>query len=52
MKLHENKESMELLIFNISESTGIREDVLEKDYYVTLLLKELSEKKKEFDMEM
>lgn len=44
MKLHENKESMELLISNISERTGVREDVLEKDYYVTLLLKELSEK--------
>lgn len=35
---------MELLISNISERTGVREDVLEKDYYVTLLLKELSEK--------
>lgn len=35
---------MELLISNISERTGVREDVLEKDYYVTLL-KELSEKK-------
>ena len=45
MKLHESKESMELLISNISERTGVREDVLEKDYYVTLLLKELSEKK-------
>ena len=44
MKLHESKESMELLISNISERTGVREDVLEKDYYVTLLLKELSEK--------
>lgn len=44
MKLHESKENMELLISNISERTGVREDVLEKDYYVTLLLKELSEK--------
>lgn len=44
MKLHENKENMEFLISNISERTGVREDVLEKDYYVTLLLKELSEK--------
>ena len=44
MKLHENKENMELSISNISERTGVREDVLEKDYYVTLLLKELSEK--------
>lgn len=37
MKLHESKESMELLISNISERTGVREDVLEKDYYVSLL---------------
>lgn len=44
MKLHENKENMELLISNISERTGVREDVLEKDYYVTLLLEELSKK--------
>ena len=44
MKLHKSKENMELLISNISERTGVREDVLEKDYYVTLLLKELSEK--------
>ncbi len=42
MKLHKNKENMEVLISNISERTGVREDVLEKDYYVTLLLKELS----------
>lgn len=44
MKLHENKENIELLISNISERTGVREDVLEKDYYVTLLLEELSKK--------
>lgn len=44
MKLHESIETMELLISNISRRTGVREDVLEKDYYVTLLLKELSEK--------
>ena len=45
MKLHNNKENMEILISNISERTGVREEILEKDYYVTLLLKELSEKK-------
>ena len=37
MKLHENKESMELLFSNISERTGVREDVLEKSF-----LKDLS----------
>lgn len=45
MKLHKDKQAMELLITNISERTGVREGVLEKDYYVTLLLEELSEKK-------
>ena len=44
MKLHNNKENMEILISNISERTGVREEILEKDYYVTLLLKELTEK--------
>lgn len=31
MKLHENKESMELLISNISDRTGVRKGLLEKD---------------------
>ena len=44
MRLHKDRENMETLISNISERTSVREDVLEKDYYVTLLLKELSEK--------
>ena len=44
MKLHKDKLAMELLITNISEKTGVRRDVLEKDYYVTLLLKELTTK--------
>jgi len=30
----------------VHKASGIREDILEKDYYVTLLLKELSEKQK------
>ena len=45
MKLHKDKQAMELLITNISGRTGVRRDVLEKDYYVTLLLKELTTKK-------
>ena len=44
MKLHKDKKAMEALISNISERTKIRRDVLEKDYYVTLVLKELSNK--------
>lgn len=37
MKLHKDKKAMELLITNISGRTSVRRDVLEKDYYVTLL---------------
>lgn len=44
MKLHKDKKAMEALISNISERTKIRRDVLEKDYYVTLVLEELSNK--------
>ncbi|WP_300772004.1 nucleotidyl transferase AbiEii/AbiGii toxin family protein [uncultured Acetatifactor sp.] len=44
MKLHGDKFSFLNIIGLIHDVTGIREDILEKDYYVTLLLKELSEK--------
>lgn len=44
MKLHRDKFSFLNIIGLIHGVTGIREDILEKDYYVTLLLKELSEK--------
>ncbi len=44
MKLHFNEEDLEFFINIINERTGVREDVLEKDYYVTLMLKELAEK--------
>lgn len=44
MKLHKDKFSFLNIIGLIHGATGIREDILEKDYYVTLLLKELSEK--------
>jgi len=43
MKLHEDTDGFIALLRIISESTGVRSDVLEKDYYVTLFLKELSE---------
>ena len=46
MKLHRDKYSFLNIIGLIHSVTGIREDILEKDYYVTLLLKELSEKQK------
>lgn len=47
MKLHRDKYSFLNIINLIHEASGIRQDILEKDYYVTLLLKELSEKQKE-----
>lgn len=39
-----NKELLEELILNINNRTGIRNDILEKDYYVCLILKDLSKK--------
>ena len=38
-----SKDLLEELILNINNRTGIRNDILEKDYYVCLILKELSE---------
>ena len=38
------KELLEELILNINNRTGIRNDILEKDYYVCLVLKDLSSK--------
>ena len=46
MKLHMDKFSFLNIIGFVHKASGIREDILEKDYYVTLLLKELSEKQK------
>jgi hypothetical protein len=47
MRLHEDKYSFLNVINLIHEASGIRRDILEKDYYVSLLLKELSEKQKD-----
>lgn len=44
MKLHFDKAAFQLVVDDISKKCSVRRDVLEKDYYVTLLLKELSEK--------
>lgn len=46
MKLHEDKYSFLALLGAIHNETGIRQDILEKDYYVCLLLEELAEKQK------
>lgn len=45
MKLHLDKFAFSTIIDNVSKRCQIRPDILEKDYYVTLLLKELSESK-------
>lgn len=47
MKLHLDKAAFRVLIDAVRAQSGIREDVLEKDYYVTLVLKELSVKQQE-----
>lgn len=44
MQLHQNKDAFEALLLDISRRTGIRSDIVEKDYYLTLLLWELSQR--------
>jgi predicted nucleotidyltransferase component of viral defense system len=44
MKLHQDRDAFEALISDVSQRTGIRSDIIEKDYYLTLLLWELAEK--------
>lgn len=45
MKLHLDKYAFSAIIDKVSKRCHVRPDILEKDYYVTLLLKELSESK-------
>lgn len=47
MRLHEDKEAFRLLLEMIHEQTGYRTDVLEKDYYVILILHELADLQEE-----
>ena len=42
--LHNNKDVFEQVILKVSEETGIEASIIEKDYYVTVLLKLLAEK--------
>lgn len=46
MKLHEDKNAFRVLLEQVHERTGYRTDVLEKDYYVVLMLRELAEKQR------
>ena len=47
MNLHTDKDAFQVLLSNIHERTGYRLDVLEKDYYVVLILKELAQMQKD-----
>jgi predicted nucleotidyltransferase component of viral defense system len=47
MKIHENKELFKEILDLLSIQTNIRADILEKDYYVCLILYELSQKQSE-----
>lgn len=44
MNLHKDKTAFSTLLTTFSERANIRADILEKDYYVTLMLKELAHK--------
>jgi len=44
MNLHSDRDAFKVLLSAVSKRVDIREDILEKDYYVTLLLSELAEK--------
>ena len=44
MTLHEDQNAFKVLLNDIHTRTGYRLDVLEKDYYVVLLLEELAQK--------
>ena len=46
MKLHEDKKLFAQFIMHVHERSNYRMDVLEKDYYVVLMLKELAEKQR------
>ncbi|MBQ8379887.1 MAG: hypothetical protein IJX34_03630 [Clostridia bacterium] len=47
MKLHLNKELFKEVIETLNTRTGIALDIIEKDYYVSMILMELSKKQKE-----
>lgn len=47
MNLHLDKNAFSVILNTIHERTGYRTDVLEKDYYVVLILKELAQLQKD-----
>ena len=51
MKLHLNKELFKDFIDTLNTRTGIAIDILEKDYYVCLILDDLAKKQNQIDYE-
>lgn len=47
MKLHLDPETFQTLLLDVAEKKSLRADIIEKDYYISLMLKELSEKQKD-----
>ena len=47
MMLHEDRYAFLAILNQVHDVSGIRLDILEKDYYVSLLLRELADKQKE-----
>lgn len=47
MNLHNDKDAFRALLLDIERKAGIRSDIIEKDYYLTLLLWELSQRQQE-----
>ncbi|MDR1603401.1 MAG: nucleotidyl transferase AbiEii/AbiGii toxin family protein [Gracilibacteraceae bacterium] len=44
MNLHQDRDAFKALLSDVSQRISIRSDIIEKDYYLTLLLWELAEK--------
>lgn len=48
--LHDNREEFKRLLEGVSEDRNIRPDILEKDYYVSLMLSEIASKQDDIPM--
>ncbi len=44
MMLHEDRYAFLAILNRVHDVSGVRPDILEKDYYVSMLLRELAEK--------
>ena len=47
MRLHLDRYAFDTIISNISKRSSVRRDILEKDYYVTLILNELAKRERQ-----